>query len=118
MDINKERIKININEYKQKHAFFSNKFNNDVQTRNYNSRLLNSLKKNNSLNKISNFKNNISINSINDTNNLQIINNKEYYNIEPNKNNYNLEVNKIKKNNLFEYINLSNYNYLNDIKKN
>ena len=115
MDINKERIKINFNEYKQKNEAFSNKFNNDIQTRKYNSRLLNSLEKNKSLNKSSNFKNIISFNSINDTNNLHLINNKEYYNIEPNKNNYNLEVNKIKNNNLFEYINSSNYNYLNDI---
>jgi hypothetical protein len=91
---------------------------NDIQTKKFNSRLLNSLEKNNSLNKSSNFINNISITSRNDTNNLQLISNKEYYSIKSTKNNYNLEVNKIKNNNLFEYINSSNNNYMNDVNQN
>ena len=103
MHINKERIIKNINNEYKKNVIFSNKFINNIQTKKFNSRNLNSLKKNNFLNKGSNFRNNISINSRNDTNNLKLINKKEYYNIEPNKSNYNLEVNKIKNNNLFEY---------------
>ena len=121
MYIIKERIIKNINnECQKKNAIFSNKFINNIQTKKFNTRILNSLKKNNFLNKGSNFRNNISINSRNDTNNLKLINKKEYYNIEPNKSNYNLEVNKIKSNNLFEYINSSNnnYNYMNDVNQN
>jgi len=74
MNINNERIIKSNNEDKQKNAIFSNKFINDIQTKKFNSRLLNSSEKNNYLNTSSNFRNNISINSRNDINNLKLIN--------------------------------------------
>ena len=74
MNINNERIIKNNNEDKQKNAIFSNKFINDIQTKKFNSGLLNSSEKNNYLNTSSNFRNNKSINSRNDINNLKLIN--------------------------------------------
>jgi len=74
MNINNEGIIKSNNEDKQKNAIFSNKFINDIQTKKFNSRLLNSSEKNNYLNTSSNFRNNISINSRNDINNLKLIN--------------------------------------------
>ena len=63
MKFNKKWLIKSINDYKQKNTNLSNKFDNDIQTNKFNSRLSNNLENNNSLNKSSNFKNNIRNNS-------------------------------------------------------